>query len=250
MRGASVANVISEHDTISNPVDLDGIVEDTVEDEPTSYRGDKPPRASSSRRLSPTLMRVFKRRREQIGLTVAQVARLAGIEEEELSRFEGTGGNHRLYYDHVVVLARVLGVRPQDLPGLRPRETKDAQAMALHALGTALSAGAMLVFEGKSGERFGGDLERLGTVPDFGLRIGDGSLAEHWPRGALLAFVTDTQPKKGDVVILRHKKTRQLLLRRLTPSSWAGLAEWQPSYPAPSAEWLPIARLAAVLPRP
>ncbi|MGZ3426468.1 MAG: helix-turn-helix domain-containing protein, partial [Polyangia bacterium] len=73
--------------------------EEDIED-PTVYRGDKPQRASSSRRLSPTLMKIFQRKREQIGLSIAQVAKLTGIDLEELTRFEGTNGQHRLVYDH------------------------------------------------------------------------------------------------------------------------------------------------------
>src|SRR5581483_4377373 len=52
--------------------------QDTFDDdgEPTKHRGSHPPRPSSSRRLSPTLMKIFQRRREQIGLSMKQVAEL------------------------------------------------------------------------------------------------------------------------------------------------------------------------------
>jgi hypothetical protein len=255
--GPAVMAPADMHDTSSDPFNLHGDdsggpfdEDDDASEDPTIYRGDKPPRPSSSRRLSPTLMRIFQRRREQIGLSIAQVSKLTGIEEEELVRFEGTNGNHRLVYDHVVMLAKVLGVRADDLPGLRSRETKDAIATAINALATTLMSGPMLVFEGKSGERYGGDHERVGTTPHFSVRIGDSSLGEVFPKGALLGFVADLAPKTGDVALLRHRKTKQLSLRRVTPNVFAGLASWQPGFPSPSPDWTPVARLQVVLPRP
>ena len=222
--------------------------EDDVDD-PTVYRGDKPQKPSSSRRLSPTLMRIFQRKREQIGLSLAQLAKLTGIDLEELTRFEGTNGQHRLVYDYAVVVARVLGIAPKDLPGLRSaKEARDAVGGALGSLATTLCSGPLLTFEGKSGERFGGDLERVGTTPHFGVKVGDSSLGDSWPRGALLGFLRDTTPKAGDVVLLRHKKTKQLAMRRATGQAWAPLATWQPSFPV-GGDWLPVARLQVMLPR-
>ncbi len=229
-------------------VDDDDAAGDDVED-PTIYRGDKPPKPSSSRRLSPTLMRIFQRKREQIGLSMAQLAKLTGIDEAELMRFEATNGQHRLVYDHAVVLARVLGIAAKDLPGLRSaKEARDAVGAALGSLTTALCTGPLLTFEGRSGERFGGDLERIGTTPHFGVKIGDGSLGDAWPRGALLGFLMDASPTVGDVVLVRHKRSKQLALRRATKEAWAPLASWQPPYPL-TGEWVPVARLQAVLPR-
>lgn len=218
-------------------------------EEPTLYRGDRPPRPSSSRRLSPTLMRIFQRKREQIGLSIAQIAELTGIEESELVRFEGTGGGHRLIYDHAVLVARVLGLRPQDLPGLRAKEGRDAVGAALGSLATALFAGVILSFEGKTGERFGGDLERLGTTPHFAVRLGDDSLGPAWPRDALLGFTMAVSPPLGDVVLLRHRRTQALALRRAEREAWAPLVGWQLAYPR-VGEWAPLGRLQAVLPRP
>jgi transcriptional regulator with XRE-family HTH domain len=231
-----------------NEIDRDDDDEDADED-PTVYRGDKPQKPSSSRRLSPTLMRIFQRKREQIGLSIAQVAKLTGIEVEELTRFEGTNGQHRLVYDHAVLLARVLGVAPKDMPGLRSaKESRDAVGAALGSLQTTLCTGPLLTFEGKSGERFGGDLERVGTTPHFGVRIGDASLGDAWPRGALLGFLMDATPSPGDVVLVRHKRTKQIALRRATGQAWAPLASWQPAFPV-GGDWLPLARLQVVLAR-
>ncbi|HEX9101067.1 MAG TPA: helix-turn-helix transcriptional regulator [Polyangia bacterium] len=251
--GPRVAAPLEAHDTTRSPLELDDADDhdgdDVDVDDPTVYRGDKPQRASSSRRLSPTLMRIFQRKREQIGLTIAQVAKLTGIDLEELTRFEGTNGQHRLVYDHAVLVARVLGISPKDMPGLRSsKESRDAVGSALGSLSTTLCGGPMLTFEGKTGERFGGDLERVGTTPHFGVKLGDASLGDPWPKGALLGFLMDASPGKGDVVLLRHKKTKQLAMRRATGQAWAPLAAWQPSFPV-GGDWLPVARLQVVLPR-
>lgn len=249
--GPRVGAPMDAHDTTRSPLELDEEDDDDVDDvdDPTVYRGDKPPKPSSSRRLSPTLMRIFQRKREQIGLSIAQVAKLTGIDVEELTRFEGTNGQHRLVYDHAVLLARVLGISPKDMPGLRSgKEPRDAVGSALGSLSTTLCAGPMLTFEGKTGERFGGDLERVGTTPHFGVKLGDASLGDSWPRGALLGFLMDASPSPGDVVLLRHKKTKQLALRRATGQAWAPLASWQPSFPV-GGEWLPVARLQVIVPR-
>ncbi len=248
--GPRVSAPADLNDTTRSPLELDDDEDDADDlEDPTVYRGDRPQRASSSRRLSPTLMRIFARKREQIGLSIAQVAKLTGIDLEELTRFEGTNGQHRLVYDHAVLVARVLGVSPKDMPGLRTaKEARDAVGGALGSLSTTLLAGPLLTFEGKTGERFGGDLERVGTTPHFGVKLGDASLGDAWPRGALLGFLMDAAPTPGDVVLLRHKRTKQLAMRRATGQAWAPLASWQPSFPV-GGDWMPVARLQVLLPR-
>jgi transcriptional regulator with XRE-family HTH domain len=245
------------HDTSDDPLLLgdDGDAspwdeDDDASEDPTIYRGDKPPKPSSSRRLSPTLMRVFQRRREQIGLSIEQLSKLTGIELQELIRFEGTNGNHRLVYDHVVLIAKVLGVRPEDMPGMRVREARDPIAGSISNLTTAVLAGPLLTFEGKSGERFGGDHERVGTTPHFSVKLTDSTLADVWPKGTVLTFVADLQPKAGDIAMLRHRKTKQLAMRRVMPMLLAPICVWQVAFPMPSPDWQPIARLQVVLPRP
>jgi transcriptional regulator with XRE-family HTH domain len=217
-------------------------------DEMTIDRGSKPPRPSSSRRLSPTLMQIFARRRKQIGLSLEQIAKVSGVEKEELERFENTQGAHRLLYDHAVVVARVLGLKPNDLPGLRSKEDRDDAQSAAAELYRAVIAGPTLTFEGKSGERFGGDVERVLTTPAFALKVGDDSLGAPYPKGTLL-FFTGGEPKPGDVALLRHKRSKTLALRRMEPPKWNGLASWQPQYPV-APEWVSIGRLQVVLPRP
>jgi hypothetical protein len=123
-----------------------------------------------------------------------------------------------------------------------------AVSAAIGALQSALLAGPVLTFEGKSGERFGGDLERVGTTLHVCVQLGDGSLGEGWPKGALLGFLMDASPAPGDVVLLRHQHTKQLGLRRATAQAWAPLAPWQPAYPR-GGDWLSMARLSVLLPR-
>ncbi len=228
--------------------DLDGF---EATGELTIDRGSKPPQPSQSRRLSPTLMKIFQRRREQIGLSIKQLAQLSGVEQEELERFEATSGQHRLVYDHAVVLARALGLKASELPGLRGREPKDDLRAHIDELHRALCAGPLITFEGKEGERFGGDVDRVVTTPAFTIKLGDASLGEGWPAGALLGFGWRVSPRRDDVVLLRHRKSKLLALRRMTPPRFVGLASWQPAYPATTgAEWLAMGRLQVILPRP
>jgi transcriptional regulator with XRE-family HTH domain len=227
--------------------DGDGF-EDT--NETTIDRGSRPPKPSSSRRLSPTLAKIFQRRREQIGLSILQLAKLSGVEQAELERFENTQGQHRLVYDHAVVIARVLGLKAQDLPGLRMKASRDQLREHIDELHRALVSGPMLTFEGRNGERFGGDIERVITTPAFTIKLGDPSLGEGWPGGALLGFLADAAPQAGDVVLIRHKKSKLLALRRYVPPSFLGLATWQPSYRSGAGtEWLAVGRLQVMLPR-
>lgn len=249
--GPAVAAPADMHDTSSDPFDVgEPFGDDDATEDPTIYRGDKPPKPSSSRRLSPTLMRVFQRRREQIGLSLEQLAKLTGIDLQELLRFEGTNGNHRLVYDHAVLVAKVLGVRPEDMPGMRQREHRDPILAGVTALTTTLLAGPMLTFEGKQGERFGGDHASVGSTPHFSVRLADSTLTDVWPKGSILCFVADLQPKVADVAMLRHKKTKQLAIRRVTPKVYAPICVWQIAFESPSPEWSPVARLQVVLPRP
>jgi transcriptional regulator with XRE-family HTH domain len=192
-------------------------------------------------------MKIFQRRREQIGLSVNQVSDLSGISVEDLARFEATQGNARLFYDHVVVLARVLGIKPNELPGLRARDAKDPVREHVEQLERALRGGPRLTFEGQKGERFGGDVDRVLTAPSFAVSIGDSSLEPRFGKGALLGFCAESAPRPGDVVIVRHRKSKLLGLRRLNPPELKGLAAWQPAYVA-GGEWIAVGQLQVVLP--
>jgi hypothetical protein len=192
-------------------------------------------------------MKIFQRRRLQIGLSTSQVAKLSGIDERDIVRYENESAQHRILFDHAVILARVLGVQPRDMPGLRTRDAKDSARTHVADLVRTLLGGPILTFEGRQGERFGGDLDRVATMPAFGVRIGDGSLGEAWVKGSLLGFVSEPA-QNGDVVLLRHRRSKLLALRRLTPPSYSGLSPWQPSYVV-GGEWLSVGRLQVILPR-
>ncbi len=229
----------------------DSTSEWTDHDEKTIHRGSHPPKPSSSRRISPALMAIFKRKREQIGLSIEQVAKLAGVDEREYMRFEATQGGHRLIYDHAIVIAKVLGVSPAEMPGLRPLPGKDETVAArLTALEHALVSGPLLVFEGANGERYGGDIERVILTAGFALRIGDASLGDTFPRGAVLGFSTGAVTRDGDVVLLRHKKNKQLALRRLSGAAYSGIANWQSSFLLDGGEWIVAGRLQVLIPAP
>jgi transcriptional regulator with XRE-family HTH domain len=205
------------------------------------------PSAQRPHRMSSTLAKMFARRREQIGLELAQLSKLSGIAEAHIKAYEAGTGSDKLTYDHAVILARVLGVRPQEMPGLRPREEGSDVAALVADLGRAVLQGPVITFEGRNGERFGGDLDRLPTAPSFALQIGDSSLGDMWPKGSLLSFVAE-QPHPGDVTLLRHRRSKLLALRRLTPPTYNGLQPWQPAYVA-AGEWMAIGRLQVVIPR-
>lgn len=202
---------------------------------------------SSGRRLSATLVKIFKRRREEIGLTVQQVSKLSGINLDELDKYERGGDDTRVTFDHAVILGRVLGVRPQDMPGLRPREQKGDLPSAVDELRTVLAAAPTLLFEGRGGERLQGDLDRIGTTPAFGIQIGDNTLGEPFAKGTILGFVADVEASPGDVLLLRHRRSKLLALRRLTPPTYNGLAAWQPAYVV-ADDWVAIGRLVVTLP--
>ncbi len=202
---------------------------------------------SSGRRLSATLVKIFRRRREEIGLTLQQVSKLSGIDLTELDRYERGVEDMRVTFDHAVILGRVLGVRPQDMPGLRPREQKGDLPSAVDELRTVMAASPMLLFEGRGGERLQGDLDRIGTTPAFAVQIGDNTLGEQYGKGTILGFVADMEASPGDVLLLRHRRSKLLALRRLTPPTYNGLAAWQPAYVV-ADDWVAIGRLVVTLP--
>jgi transcriptional regulator with XRE-family HTH domain len=211
---------------------------------------------SSARRLSPTLMRIFQRRRQAIGLSLDQTSKLSGIAEADLSWLQQDGVEHRLTYDHAIVLARVLGVPASEMPGLRPRDRRLDLATALGELERVVLSGPLLRFEGRGGERFGGDVERVASAPSFAVRIDDSSLGDAWPKGTVIGFQRDAQPEPagGSLALLRHRRSALIALRRVAEEGYVGLAPWQPAYPRTAAglveggEWLVIGVGVVVLP--
>src|SRR5205823_6308815 len=79
---------------------------------------DKPPdrKGPSPGRIQLLLSQLLGRKRAAIGLTVEQVAQLAGISTVEIERYEGGA---KVPFEHVVVLARILSIPMGELPGFR-----------------------------------------------------------------------------------------------------------------------------------
>jgi|GEM_PF-3444151 len=210
---------------------------------------------STSQRLSSVLGQIFRRRREQIGLTLPQLVKLTGISDKELTTMEAGEPGYRMYYDHAVVLARALGVPSAEMPGLRQKTgDKEDPATMIDDMARRLRKGLVVVFEGKSGERYGGEVDRVAVTPMFTVCIGDASLGDAFPVGTLMAFLNDPHPLQGDIVLLRHRRSKLLALRRLHQNAWAGIQPWQPSYVAGPVgagadEWLPLGRMVLMVPR-
>ena len=199
------------------------------------------------RRLTPTLLRIFARRRRQIRLSLEQLARLSGISLELLVALDETRPGQTITFDQAVVLARVLGVPADELPGLRRREAPTHLGRVLAELERTMLSAPLLRFEGQHGERYGGDVERAASGKAFTVRIEDGTLDPALPRGSLLGFLTGTEPRRGGVVLLRHRRSALLAMRRNEPPSYLGVSPWQPSYVV-GGEWHHLGCLEVVLP--
>lgn len=246
--GDETLNFEPEETNRGMPTHLDLAIrggEDELLDDPVRDQAQRSP--GTDRRLTPTLLRVFARRRKQIGVSLDQVARLSGISTAELVRYEDEAVPTSITYDQVVVLARVLGVSLEDLPGLRPREERFPLGLTLAELERALFGAPLLRFEGASGERFGGDVERAAASKAFTVRIDDDSLAPAMFRGALLGFMNGTRVRPGSVVLLRHRRSSLMAMRRLDATLYRGILPWQPSYPI-GGEWLVSGSLEVTLP--
>ena len=204
-------------------------------------------RLSGERRLTPTLLRIFARRRKQVGVSIEQVARLSGISKAELIRYEDETTPASISYDQVVVLARVLGLSTDELPGLRPREERFPLGLTLAELERGLLGAPLLRFEGTNGERYGGDVERAAASRAFTVRVEDSSLEPALYRGALLGFMNATRVRPGAVVLLRHRRSSLMAMRRLEPTLYRGVLPWQPSYPI-GGEWQVAGSLEVTLP--
>ena len=201
---------------------------------------------SIDRRLTPTLLKIFHRRRQQIRLSLDQLERLSGIELATLEALDH-GRARSISYDQVVVLARVLGIGTDQLPGLRPREARPHLAVVLADLEGALLAAPLLRFEGQHGERYGGDVERAISSKTFTVRIEDEALDPVMVRGSLLGFMSGVQPRAGGILLLRHRRSALLAMRRYEPPSYGGLVPWQPAYVI-GGEWHVVGSLEVVLP--
>jgi transcriptional regulator with XRE-family HTH domain len=214
--------------------------------QPTAVR-DVATAPADERRLTPTLLKILSRRRQQIRLSLDQLARLSGISIHHLEQFEQPKVGQTITYDQVVVLARVLGIQVDQLPGLRPRENRPHLGVLLAELERTMLGAPMLRFEGKHGERFGGDVERAAGSKACTVRVEDDSLEPVLPRGSLLGFMSGTTQRPGHILLLRHRRSALLALRRNEPPNFAGLLAWQPSYVA-GGEWHVIGSMEVLLP--
>ncbi|MEO6953845.1 MAG: helix-turn-helix transcriptional regulator, partial [Polyangia bacterium] len=87
--GDETLNFEPEETNRGMPMHLDLAIrggEDELLDDPVRDQAQRSP--GTDRRLTPTLLRVFARRRKQIGVSLDQVARLSGISTAELVRYE------------------------------------------------------------------------------------------------------------------------------------------------------------------
>jgi transcriptional regulator with XRE-family HTH domain len=212
-----------------------------------SVEGEAPESAEMERRLTPTLLKIFARRRQEIRLSLDQLARISGISLEQLAAFERERPGQAITYDQVVVLARVLGIGTEQLPGLRPRETRTHMGIVLAELERNMLSAPLLRFEGKNGERYGGDVERATSSKAFTVRIEDDSLEPILRRGMQLGFMSGTRTRAGHILLLRHRRSALLALRRNDKDSYVGLLPWQPSYVI-GGEWHVVGSLEVVLP--
>ena len=231
---------MSTHRQLATAGDDDELLDDPI-------ASDAPRSTGTDRRLTPTLLRVFARKRKQIGVSLEQVARLSGITKADLERYEDDAVATSITYDQVVVLARVLGVSADELPGLRPREERFPLGLTLAELERSLLGAPLLRFEGASGERYGGDVERAAASKAFTLRVDDDSLAPAMIRGSLLGFMSGTRVRPGSVVLLRHRRSSLMAMRRIDLTLYRGILPWQPSYPV-GGEWQVAGSLEVTLP--
>ena len=227
--------------------DDDGDVED-----PTVYRGDKPQQAV----VVATVVADADAHLSAQARADRPVARAAGQADRHRRRgADALRGDQRAASPRLRPrgAARARARHRAEGPagaalGARSRATPSARRSA--RLSTTLCSGPLLTFEGKSGERFGGDLERVGTTPHFGVKLGDGIARRRTGRAARCsASCMDATPTAGDVV---------LGAPQARPSSWRCAARparrgrrWprgSPSFPV-GGDWVPVARLQVVLPR-
>jgi transcriptional regulator with XRE-family HTH domain len=199
-------------------------------------------------KLTGIAIEIFKRKRAQIGLTLEQLSRISGLPFDELKELERSRPGYGLLYDHAVALARVLGIHPSELPGLRPRS--QPERLAFEDVRAWLLAMPRLRYEGQEGERIEGDVDRAGLGEAVCVQVMDQSLAGVYPRGSLLGFssVADRRVSDGVVVLLRGKRHRQLALRRAGTGLFEGVMPWQTPYVEATGEWFVVCQLTLVLP--
>jgi len=186
-----------------------------------------PPRAPS--RIHLQLAQLLARRRRAIDLGLAQASALSGIPAADLERYEREP-TARVPYEHVVVLARVLGIPTSELPGLRDAGETPVQ-QAVKSAARALAEPLRVVYTSDGGDdRWSGPVDALAEVGEFAIEIGDDSLGEVFPRGTVLGFLRTRAPRPGDVVLALHRSSSMVVLRRARDPLLVGLTSDQPNY--------------------
>ena len=202
--------------------------------------------ASSNSRLATQLGRILKRKREQIQLSLQQIASLTGIAPADITSYESGG---RTPYDHAFLLARVLGIPPLEMPGMRGAGDSPVRG-ALTAAMQGLSETVRLRYRCEAPEEhLDGPVDALKGVTEFCVEIADDNLLEY-PRGTLLGFVKDrgNQPfNDPGVVLAHHWRSRVMTLRRIQDHLLVGLHPEVPSYHLDKGAWEILGRLAIVL---
>jgi hypothetical protein len=224
-----------------------GSLNKTTLDASSSHQSVEGGGAEQGRRLTPTLLKIFARRRQQIRLSLDQLSRLSGISLPNLEALDQGMPGTSITYDQTVVLSRVLGVGVDQLPGLRKRENRSHLGEVVAELERTLLAAPLLRFEGRSGERYGGDVERAASSKAFTVRVEDESLEPALVRGTLLGFMGGAKPRPSGILLLRHRRSALLAMRRNEPPSYTGLVPWQPGYVV-GGEWHLVGSLEVVLP--
>jgi hypothetical protein len=180
-------------------------------------------------RIDLQLAQLLTRKRRAIGLSLAQASSLSGISVADIERYEREPGA-RVPFDHVVVLARVLGIPTSDLPGLRGDGETPVQH-AVKAAARALAEPLRVTYSSREGDdRFSGPVDALGEVGEFAIEIGDDSLAELFPQRTVLGFLRSRAPRAGDVVLALHRASSMFVLRRVRGQLLTGLTPEQPNY--------------------
>ena len=198
--------------------------------------------APSTSRLAAQLGKLLKRKREAIGLSLSHCSGLAGISAVDIAEYEAGA---KTPYDHAMVLARVLGLSPTELPGFRSSSESPVKGAIASAM-TGLKETMRLVYHGV-GDRFEGPVDAVAGVTEFSVEIGDQHIPEY-PRGMLLAFMRDKSAPIAasfapGIVMAHHVGSRMMAMRRIQEDLLVGLAADIPSFHLDRKAWEIVGRL-------
>lgn len=207
-----------------------------------------PPSPSGSR-IALQLARVLKRKREEIRISLPQVAALSGIAAPRLAGYEADG---KVPFDHVLVLARILGVAHGDLPGMRS-SGESPVGRSISTVKQALAETLRLTYRGAGRDELAGSLDAVQGAPEFAVEIVDDGVGE-LRRGSLLAFVRErgavtagAAALQHAIVVANHLRSGILSLRRLQGDLLVGLSPDAPSYHIDPGEWDLCGRMVMIL---